>query len=238
MDIWKIRFANLKLDYDPEKIKAEIDNIKDFYDLCSTENILTEQWRIPLFTDEQIQNTTVYSANLNKIIHKKYPGWKGCSFTHLEENPASKTGASKIRNNNIKSRWLWREDLKIPYIRSLVDSLDFKILHTVRLLMIPANSIGLVHQDDQGAYYKQRGFSITLNVHSGGSPIVFIEDEKIHEAWPDKCHIFRDDCWHGIPQVQSTRIQIRINGIPNKKLIESLLDLDSILIANQVDNIA
>ena len=239
IDIWKLRFANLDFDYDQSEVEREVDGITEFFDLSIPDTVLADQWRLPLFTDEQINNTSVYSSETNEIIHKKYPSWKGCSLTRLDDTRASMMGAARVRNNNVKTAWQWRDDLNIPYIRSIVDRFQFRILHTVRLLIIPEGSIGLVHADDWGSYYKQHGFSITLNVRNGGSPIVFLDGDQKHEAWPDKCHVFRDDCWHGIPQVSSRRIQIRINGVPDRRHIAGLVRQDdAIWIKDPVDTAA
>ena len=232
-NIWDIRFANLEFDYDQAEVEKEVDQITDLFDLSIPDTVLADQWRLPLFTEEQINNTSVYSSETGKIVNKRYPSWKGCSLTYLDDSQSSKMGAARVRNDNIKTNWQWREDIHIPYIQSVVEQFGFRILHTVRLLIIPEGSIGLVHQDDWGTYYKNKGFSVTLNVSNGGSPIVFLNGDQRHEAWPDKCHVFRDDCWHGIPQVSSRRMQIRINGVPDHRRIMQMVRKDSAVWAHE-----
>lgn len=234
MDIRKIRFANLNLDYDQDLIKNEMLKIADdnLLEITSPESVLKNQWRLPIFSSEQIENTTVYSLESQGTIYKKYPAWKGCSLTYVPGSRLSLIGSAKFRAETIDTEWLWREDIDISYTKSVVERLNFKKLNTVRLFMLESDGIGLVHQDDIN-FYENGGFSVTLNISTGGSPLVFLEGTEKHEIWPEKTHIFLDDCWHAIPQVKSTRIQLRVNGIPDEDFIASLIQTNSIIPVQQ-----
>lgn len=232
--IQKIRFANLDFDYDQKILKEEILSISssNMQNLSAKSIVLSDQWRIPLFSDEQINDTTIIDDNGN-LIRKKNPGWIGIGLTMLPENTKSKGGAVRIRNSNTNESWVWREDIQTPYIRELVELLGFKTLHTIRIMMLPAGSIGLVHNDDVDRnYYKNGRLSVTFNVDDGGSPLVFLEKDKRYDMFPNKTFIFRDDCWHGIPQVSRQRIQVRMSGIIDEENLESLLDFNNIVMTN------
>jgi hypothetical protein len=95
-------------------------------------------------------------------------------------------------------------------------------------MLLPAGGIGLVHHDSGEAYYINN-ISITLNVNSGGSPMIFLCEDQQYSVETDPAFLFQDCCLHGVPKVSSNRLQVRINGRPKKELIESLLDLDSIV---------
>jgi hypothetical protein len=224
-----IRFANLKFDYDQQRVADEIGSLKDLHDLPAKEAALNEQWRIPLFTDEQVNNTTYWSDELSTTIVKKYPAWQGIGLTKLGNNRHSLGGAVRIRNHNANGNWTWRDDLSVSYIRETVERLGFKEIHTVRVLMLPAGGIGLIHNDDvNNTYVNNNGFSVTLNIDNGGSPLVYVEDGVRYDLYPDKAFIFSDNCWHGVPQVSRKRIQLRISGIADFDHLGRMIDEASI----------
>ena len=234
MDIRKIRFANLNLDYDQDLVKNEMLKITDdnLLEITSPESVLKNQWRLPVFTSEQIENTTVHSGETQEIIHKKYPACKGCSLTYVPGSRSSLLGSAKSRAETVNTEWSWREDIDISYTKSVVERLGFKKLNVVRLLMLESTGIGLAHRDDLG-YYQNGGFSVILNISTGESPLVFLEEDTVHEVWPEKTHVFLDSCWNGVPQVKSPRIQLIINGIPDEDLIASLIQTNSIIPTQQ-----
>ena len=236
MDIHNIRFANLDFEYDVERASAEIAALEDKMEILYLQKgIEKNQYRLPLFTEEQINNITLWDPVEERYIFKDFQAWKGTSLTYRNDlKTASNTGAYRFRNNAIDAEWDWREDIAVPYIRQLVESLQFVRLHTVRVFWLNAGSIGMVHNDDPTqTYYKDKGFSLTLNLKSGGSPLVFLNGDQRHDVHPGKCFIFKDDCWHGVPQVSSTRMQIRINGVIDEDgPIKSLIRDRELLLAN------
>ena len=231
MNIWKIRFANLNLDYDQDRVAEEIRNLTILEELIPNKDKISDQNILPLFTQQQLDNV-IWGADINDDNADKPKGiWKSCSLTYLDNEYKDKSmlGQPGLRNSNI-TPWQWRTDIDIPYIRQIADSLNFKMLTTVRVLTMDAGCIGLVHNDDpEGKFYKSLGYSVTLNVSDGSTSMVYTENNRRQELKPDKCFVFRDDCWHGIPETTSHRIQIRINGIPDTKTIKNLLDMDSII---------
>ena len=230
MNIWKIRFANLNFDYDCDRVAEEIRNLTIMQDLISNKSKMANQERLPLFTKQQLDKV-IWDTDITPQNADKSKGiWKSCSLTYLDAHKErSLLGQPGLRNNHIIP-WQWREDIHIPYIKQIVSAFNFKVLTTVRVLTMDAGCIGLVHNDDlEGKFYKSLGYSVTLNVSDGGSTLVYTENGQRRDLKPDKCFVFRDDCWHGIPETTSHRIQIRINGIPDTKTIKNLLDMDSII---------
>jgi hypothetical protein len=241
MNIWKIRFANLNFDYDQYKVAQEINNLTVLEGHVPYKSRLVHQAKLPLFTEEQLNNLNWDAEVTEKNIQQSKGLWKSCSLTYLDTDNKDRSMYQHdpnflhrdtnqyVRNNNT-TNWTWREDINVPYIKQLVDSFNFKVLANVRVLSMDAGCIGLVHNDDvDGKFYKKLGFSITLNISSGGSPLVYTENGQRYDLNPGKCFAFRDDCWHGVPETTSRRIQLRINGIPDTKTIKNLLDMGSII---------
>jgi hypothetical protein len=222
LDITKIRFCELDFDYDQDAVRQEVERL-DLKPLRPGRGIVEDQRRMDLFTEEQIELSCVKRLDY-------HIGYVGCSLTHLIDVEESILGGSGIRGKDPKAIWSWREDIDVPYIKSIIEQLKFIRLQTVRILLMKENTLGLIHNDDpDGKYYKNYGFSLTLNVSSGGTNMSFLEGEKRYDTNPGKSFIFRDDCWHGVPIAKSTRIQIRVNGIPDRKHIAKLVKQDSIV---------
>jgi hypothetical protein len=116
--------------------------------------------------------------------------------------------------------WVWREDLHLPYTRSVIESLPLAYLLTVRCITQSPPSIGVVHKDNgvkSNEEFFLNGFgSLTLNVQSGGAHLWFLNHRdhrkyKIDES-RYKCWHFDDSHLHCTTEVTSPRIQLRVFG--------------------------
>jgi len=224
----EIRFAKVNLDYDKHKLASEVLGLrKNFKSIPAHKKWARMHPKIFVGTQKEIEEVTVVDSDRQLVKRKLHP-WYGASLTHVPGEYLSNLGTNEIRNSST-SAWEWREDISAPYLRSIVELLNFEQLHSVRVMMLPANSIGLVHMDSGGDYYKDH-ISLTLNVENGGSPILFLEKDKIYSVENESAFLFRDDCYHGVPRVVSDRIQIRINGRPNKKVLSDLIDLNTVVL--------
>lgn len=225
-----IRFAAVNIEYDQHKLASEALSLRKFYKAIPAH----KKWarlhpKIFVGTEKEINEVTVVDDD-HLMINRKLPSWYGLSLTHIPGEKWSDLGSNNVRNDSTEA-WVWRSDVDAPYLRELVESLEFDQLHSVRVMLLPTNSIGLVHMDSAGNYYKEH-VSLTLNVNSGGSPIIFLEKDRTYSIESDRAFLFRDDCYHGVPRVRDTRIQIRINGRPNIKKLSALVDTNTIVIAN------
>lgn len=219
-----IRFAPVNLNYDRDRLYQEITSLrKHFKAIPAHKRWARPHDKIFVGTQEEIDQVTVVDDH-RQMITKKLPSWVGISITHLPDDAWSKVGNNAIRNSSTRA-WEWRDDLSSPYLREIAESLEFEELHSVRVMILPANSIGLVHIDSAGDYY-ENNVSLTLNVKNGGSPIIFLENDKTYTAENETAFLFRDDCYHGVPRVKENRVQVRINGRPNKKILTELIDLN------------
>lgn len=227
----QLRFAKINLDYDKKIVENEILSLKNQFTICPVgKKYAKAHPQIFVGTEEEINEVTVTDdIDITRVYRKKLDPWYGFSLTHIPGNLQTKVGSNFIRNSSTAS-WIWRDDISAPYIRKLVEFLNFKELHSVRILLLPANSIGLVHQDSNAEYYREN-ISLTLNIKTGNSSLVFLKQNKNYHVGNDDAFLFRDDCLHGIPKVSSDRLQIRINGKPNQDIMHKLVDFDTAIMA-------
>lgn len=162
-----------------------------------------------------------------KLVKGQYNTFRMLNLTYLPENAKSSQDAweGKLETNDrlplwvkYPTPWSWREDLNIPYTRSIIEALPIEYPLTVRCVIQDPPSIGVVHKDSgpkTNETFFSKGFgSITLNVSDGGAHLWFINhrtgekfavDESKHKCWH-----FDDACIHCTTEVFSKRIQLRI----------------------------
>ena len=212
MSFENVRFGELDFEYDAEKLLKDLNDIKYIQYFADASTHLNHS-RLPIFNQFQIDNCKI---------------WKGINLTKPAEQISLKNSSlSKIRNENSDVEWVWVE--KFPYIEYIAKTLGFIKINLVRVLVLEPGSIGSIHNDNSAkSYYYDRRTSITLNINDGGSPLVFLNGKEIHSKMPGPAFLFRDDCWHGIPQTETERVQIRINGVVDGT-VDKLLLRDTII---------
>lgn len=157
--------------------------------------------------------------------------WVSLGLTHIPGMEVSKLGRGTTRNITRIEDWVWRDDIEAPYLHQLCyELLPFERVGNVRLLALKPGSTGSVHNDDtQGLFYEgQGGRSVTLNLAAGGRLLEFQHDGKHYTISDYPAFIFRDDCWHGVPQGDDLRMQFRIHGIFRPAMAD-LIDKDRVL---------
>lgn len=222
-----VKFAELEFDYDRKKLENEILAVRPWFESMPASVLWSRPHKdINVGTHEEILKVTVIDPNDN-VIQKDLPSWSGLSLTHIPGQPKSVLGGNKYRNT-YNGPWTWRDDVSVPYLKELVESLQFEELHSVRIMVLPLGGIGLVHTDSTDAYYFNN-ISITLNVNSGGSPIIFKRGDSTYSVEEPRAFLFQDNCPHGVPRVVRDRVQVRINGKPNKEFVDALLKIETIV---------
>lgn len=217
MNIFNIRFAKLNFSYDKEKVKDEILQ-HDLINIPATKEFLSLR-PFDLVDPSLYENVTTFSGR--GVVEGKIPSWKGYSFTEIPGDILSSYGGnlSRLKSDN----WVWKASANAPYIKEIVDCLGFTQVQNVRAMVIDPPGFGPVHNDlPPESNYFDNHVSVTLNVADGGECLVAMIDNKLIEINSD-CFLFRDDCWHGVRQVSSRRIQLRINGMVNREKFSKLI---------------
>lgn len=125
-----------------------------------------------------------------------------------------------IRKNNIAEfsdfksaksishdKWFWRDDLSIPYIKSLVESLPIKTIGMVRAFIL--NGPLPIHVDSNDSTPSDLDYNLALTIASKlEDPMIMDSNIKIIE----KNILFNDSITHGFPEATGTQISIRIFG--------------------------
>lgn len=218
MNIFNIRYAALNFSYDKDLVKQEIFQHK-FIDIPATKEFLALR---PFDLVDPCLYEKVPTLTPQGIIAGEIPSWKGYSFTEIPGDSFSSFGGNLSRLKTDK--WVWKKDSNAPYIKELINQLGFEQVQNVRVMMIDPPGFGPVHNDlPPSSNYFENHVSVTLNISDGGQPLVAMLDNKLIELGKDDAFIFRDDCWHGVRQVSSQRIQLRINGIVNQETLSKFI---------------
>ena len=201
------------MQFDAIKMLHEVNQIPLLHRIDKDALTLKLQHHIPLFTQQELDTCNT---------------WRSRDLTKPPQRSSNvRLSSARLRNNDNTRHWVWDPELTVPYIRSVIESMNWQCIQLVRVITMDPDCIGLVHIDDpMGFYYgvDNRNLSVTFSVLDGGSPLVFKNNGELHNA-DANCFIFRDDCFHGVPRTQSRRVQVRISGIPDPAFIEPLLDM-------------
>jgi len=220
MSIFTIRYSKLNFSYDKDAVSKEILQ-HHLTDIPPIKQYLNSR-PFDLVDKTLYDQVTVLTAQ--GIEHGILPSWKGYSFTHVPGDQISGYGGNLSRLKHEK--WEWKPDANCDYIKKIVDRLGFINIQNVRAMLLSPPGFGPVHTDvpPDSTYYDNH-VSVTLNVDNGGMPLVAMIDGSLKE-FNDDCFVFRDDCWHGVGQVTSQRIQLRINGTIDETKLNEILSRD------------
>ena len=243
-------WASIDFDFDQQKVKDELlsNNVFEKSMVATTDynekglsrwdpngDIFPEA----IFKKNKQIHHYIQENGERKLVKGEYNTFQMLNLTYLPEKEKTKQEAwegdlekKDKRPLWIKYRqpWSWREDLNIPYTKSIIKSLPIEYPLTVRCILQDPPSIGVVHKDNGPITNKDffdTGFgSITLNIDDGGSNLWvqsyktnkrFKIDESKYKAWH-----FDDACIHCTTEVISRRIQLRVFAKLSKPYIEIL----------------
>ena len=210
-----MHYKKLNYQYDHSKVIEEIYRNQNQFVEISASMAASEGRPFDIVSKELYDQVKFGSTESNDQtnVQRTIPSWYGFCFTYISGNNESLIGKNKFRLS--KASWIWRPDINCPYIQKIARDLGYIKLQNVRAMMINPPGFGPVHRDVYpGLGYFKTHTSITLNIESGGQPLVAQFDSKFNEL-NDECYIFNDDCWHGVGVVTSRRTQLRFNGTVN-----------------------
>lgn len=124
--------------------------------------------------------------------------------------------------------WRWREDLKTPYIRQVVEQLGFSQVTQVTCIIMRPPAIGLVHRDiySNKNFYKNGFGSLSIIVTSGGAHLVIdVNGQRVPVKADGSIYHFDDSFMHGLTRTQDVRYAYRIFGLIDREKYLSHLDL-------------
>ena len=105
------------------------------------------------------------------------------------------------------SEWEWREDLSIPYIKSLVESLPIRTIGMIRAFILTGPLP--IHIDSNESTPKALDYNLALTIASKLEvPMTMPDGTKVKE----KTVFFNDSIPHGFPDALGTQMSIRIFG--------------------------
>ena len=243
-------WASIDFDFDQQKIKDELLSNNVFEKSMVATTDYNEKGHSRWDPNGDVFPEVMFEKNKHihhykqengerKLVKGKYNTFQMLNLTYLPDNEKTKQESweGKLENKDkrplwIKYRqpWSWREDLNLPYTKSIINSLPIEYLLTVRCILQNPPSIGVVHKDNgpiTNVDFYENGFgSITLNICDGGANLwiqsyktqkKFMIDESKHKAWH-----FDDACLHCTTEVKSQRIQLRVFAKLSKPYSEIL----------------
>lgn len=196
---------------------------------------------LKIASDEQLKETTHYEEENGQMITKtgKFSTYRVLNMTRLEEDPVTTWHTYMERRGHkiafwhyYRKPWIWMKELENSYIREVVEQFPFEYVQTVRLITMRPPAIGQVHVDTPtraNNRWLEEGFaSITLNVSSGGTLMRYLVEKDVFDADPEiPISHFNDAYRHGVPELKSTRHQIRIFGKMSRDKYLAMMDLKS-----------
>lgn len=169
------------------------DNIKALaVELKVNDNLLTEEL---LAIPAEKWNTGVdqYSGHL----------WKNIFLT---KNAYAEFQDFKTAKSIPHSAWLWDDELTIPYIRSLVESLPIKHIGMVRAFVL--NGPLVMHVDSNETTPTDISYKMGLTIASKLESPMTMPDIEVEEKYV----LFDDSVPHGFPNGSGQQISIRVFG--------------------------
>ncbi len=215
-------------------------NEKSIHDVAAT---------LSIASDEALKNTTHYEEADGQMQTRqgKYSTYRVLNITRLPEDPVTTWHTYMERRGHkiafwhyYRKPWTWMKELENSYLREVVEQFPFEYVQTVRLITMRPPAIGQVHVDTPtraNNRWLEEGFaSITLNVSSGGSRMRYLVGTDSFDADPEiQISHFNDAYRHGVPELKSTRHQIRIFGKMDQQKYLAMMDLKNAVRDTQPD---
>lgn len=171
----------------------KFDNIKALaVDLDVNDNLLTQEL---LAIPNEKWNTGVdqYSGHL----------WKNIFLT---KNDYQEFHDFKTAKSIPHSAWRWDEDLDIPYIKSLVESLPVKDIGMIRAFVLDGPLV--MHVDSNDDTPEDISYKLGLTIASKLESPMIMSGIQVKEKYV----LFNDSVPHGFPEGVGQQISIRVFG--------------------------
>jgi hypothetical protein len=125
----------------------------------------------------------------------------------LTKNDVDEFADFKTAKSIKHDAWYWNEDLEIPYIKSLVESLPIRTIGMIRAFILTGPLP--IHTDSNESTPKALDYNLALTIASKLEvPMTMTDGTKVKE----KTIFFNDSIPHGFPDAVGTQMSIRIFG--------------------------
>lgn len=125
----------------------------------------------------------------------------------LTKNDADEFADFKTAKSIKHDAWYWNEDLEIPYIKSLVESLPIKNIGMIRAFILDGPLP--MHVDSNENTPTELSYSMALTIASRLEEPMSMEGDILVE---EKNVFFNDSIPHGFPKATGKQISIRVFG--------------------------
>jgi len=170
-------------------------NLDIDYEKMSAE-LLALQSRATAFsykTDESKETVTAYSLFLRKSSEPTAYSYRGAKSADF-------------------SSWSWDETLDMPYTRSVIESMPYTKLGTVRIVYFP-NIPCMEHTDWDNADDTTHTLGLSIIPSTGNTHCnVWSEKKQGYVSIPGNAMLLNDSIPHWVPKSEGTRITMRIFG--------------------------
>jgi hypothetical protein len=158
-----------------------------------------------------------YPANASKEIVTAYSLFLRVSS---ESTAYSYRGAKSADFDS----WTWDEKLDIPYTRSVIESIPYTKLGTVRIVYFP-NVPCMEHTDWDDADDTEHTLGLSI-IPSTGNTYCNVWSEKLQNyvAVPGNAMLLNDSIKHWVPKSEGTRITMRVFGEINLDWFNDKID--------------
>ena len=193
-----IILAHLKLNVEPNvnKILEEISSI--------LEHSLETGTETSFLTSYPNLDITKFNKDTGEIIKGSIPGYKVISLT-TSEDALSKYGFNSFRDTMPDKAWNWIANL--PETKKAVESLPFDEYYIVKVISLDPGGIGIPHTDSKSP----TGTSLTIELLDGGVKLNIFYNGKCYSP-SSNIFYFDDSVLHGVEQITTKRIVMRIHG--------------------------
>lgn len=236
--------ASLKVNYDSKKIIDEVLHNSDRFLTAGVAKsmILYPPKELPII--EQHHLDRVYYNVINddgtfgheRMINDDKPvnTWKTINLLEVPGYPSSRYGSNRDRIDYI-GKWVWRDDVSFPYLRSVIDLFPFERIDIVRIMTIEGPGCGPAHHDinyDHERFFNSDLSLVNINLcpDNAGTPMKAVVDGKIIDVH-EKSFAFDDRVWHGVPYFESGfRVTIKLEGKMDYRALHDMIDHGGVVV--------
>ena len=235
----KIVAADLKLNFDFEKISSEIKNCRSLWSYTP----IWHKWINDANSGAvfKVESDELYKKVTSKVPELTFEKELQGFYTLYLRTPMGdlkKKKSFSVTKYLDHKNWEWNKDLEhnIPYTIKCIESLPYDHIGLIRIF-ITENTFLPTHSDYDQKLEKSgnktdlsKTLGISIVSSTGGVPLkIWSKKENAVKEIYGHCHIFRDSIPHGVPFTKDIRITIRIFGEVRYEELEKLIDWDSVI---------